>query len=542
MVEQLSNNDGHEVYDVVVVGSGAGAMTGAYLAAAAGQLTLVVEATGLLGGTTAYSGAACWLPGTQVQQRADAGDCTDDARTYLRALLGADTDGRQDAFLAHAPALVARLEADPAIEFEWRAFPDYFAAPGRLDRGRSFVPLDLPADEIGDLASLVRPPVERDRLGHGHPVGPLTAGRALIGRLLLALHRTGMAQVRVNTTMTDLMTEGDRVVGVVVSTDGGSRRIRARRGVLLAAGGFERNPVLRERHRVPGSAAATMAPAGTNTGVPMSAAIAVGAGTDLLSEAWFCPGLAQPDGGAAFTLGLRGGLLVDAAGARFANESLPYDQMGRQMAAAPGRIPAHLVFDSRDGAALPAIAIPTTTPAEHLAAGTWVKADTLAELAGTLGVHAAELVATVERFNHFAKTGVDEDFHRGEDPYDLFFAAGDGPNPCLTAVEVSPFYAARVVLSDLGTKGGLRTDENGQVLRADGSVLAGLYAAGNTSASMAGAVYPGPGVPIGTAMVFASLAVAHMTDSPSDQWDADPGAGATCLASGSTPTEGTVPS
>jgi 3-oxosteroid 1-dehydrogenase len=499
-----------ELCDVVVVGSGAGALTGAWVAASGGAQTVVVEATPLLGGTTSYSGAACWLPGTQVQRRAGVDDSTESARTYLRAVLGEASADRQDAFLAHAPELVARLEDDPWIEFEWRAFPDYFAAPGRRDLGRSIVPKDLPADAIGDVAALVRPPVTQDRAGQGHPEGPLTAGRALIGRLLLALRETGRSRVDVSTAMTGLLVEDGQVVGVTVQGAHGPRRIRARRGVLLAAGGFERDDQRRRAARVPGRAAWSMAPDGSTTGVPIQAGVDAGAATGLLDQAWFCPGLAEPDGGAAFLLGLRGGLVVDGGGRRFANESLPYDQMGRAIAAAPDRAPAHLVFDSRTGGALPAIAIPATAPAEHVAAGTWVVADTLEELAVAIDVPADALVATVARFNAQAAAGVDEDFHRGEDPYDRFFATGDGPNPCLVPVDRGPFTAARVVLSDLGTKGGLCTDTRGRVLREDGSVLPGLYAAGNTSASLAGAVYPGPGVPIGTAMVFASLAAQDM--------------------------------
>ncbi|MGY1812497.1 FAD-dependent oxidoreductase [Blastococcus sp. SYSU D00820] len=499
-------------YDVVVVGSGAGALTGAYVAAAGGRSTVVLEATDRLGGTSAYSGAACWLPGTQVQQRAGLEDSTEGARTYLRALLGEGTADRQDAFLEQAPRLVELLERDPVIEFRFQAFPDYFDAPGRLDQGRSFIPVDLPAEEIGELAALVRPPVDRDRVGADHAPAPLVQGRALIGRLLLAYTRTGNGAVRTGTRVTGLVVDADRVVGVTAETAEGTVRIRARGGVLLAAGGFERNAARRAEHGVPGAAEWSMAPAGTNTGEAIAAAEAIGAATDLLGEGWFCPGLAQPDGGAAFTLGLRGGVLVDATGNRFANECLPYDRMGREMAKAPERVPAWLVFDSREGGRLPAISIPTLPREEHLAAGTWVTADTVAELAGLIGVPAGALTATVERFNGFAAEGVDADFGRGEDPYDRFFAAGQGPNPCLVPLEQGPFTAARVVLSDLGTKGGLVTDARARVLRADGTPIRGLYAAGNSSASLAGPVYPGPGVPIGTAMAFSSIAVQDMAE------------------------------
>jgi 3-oxosteroid 1-dehydrogenase len=236
-------------YDVVVVGSGAGALTGAYVAAAAGRSVVVLEATDRLGGTSAYSGAACWLPGTRVQERAGIGDSPEAARTYLRALLGKGTAAHQDAFVEHAPELVAFLERDPAIAFEWRPFPDYFAAPGRMDAGRAISPLDLPATELGELAALVRPPVDRDRVGRDHSrSAPLSQGRALIGRLLLAYVRAG-GSVRTGVRVTGLLTGDDgRVVGVEARTADGPLEVRARHGVLLAAGGFERNASMRAEH------------------------------------------------------------------------------------------------------------------------------------------------------------------------------------------------------------------------------------------------------------------------------------------------------
>jgi 3-oxosteroid 1-dehydrogenase len=248
-----------------------------------------------------------------------------------------------------------------------------------------------------------------------------------------------------------------------------------------------------------------MAPPGTNTGEPIAAATSIGAATDLLDQGWFCPGLEHPDGSGSFTLGFRGGVIVDRHGRRFANECLPYDRFGRQMAADPGRVPSWFVFDSREGGRLPAIAMPEGSPEEHLAGGTWVRAESLAELADELDL--PDLVTTVARFNGFAASGVDEDFGRGADEYDTFFAAGEGPNKALVPVDQPPYYAARFVLSDLGTKGGLVTDAAGRVLRDDGTVIAGLYATGNSSASVVGAVYPGPGAPLGTAMVFGSLAI-----------------------------------
>ncbi|MET8217328.1 FAD-dependent oxidoreductase [Streptomyces hirsutus] len=504
-------SEGDATHDVIVVGSGAGAMTGALVAAADGLDTVVLERTALLGGTSAYSGAACWLPGTQVQERADLGDSTEAARAYLRALVGDAGADRREAFLRHAPELVARLERDPAVEFEWSAFPDYFAAPGRMDAGRSFMPRDLPPELLGDLLPLVRPAVDRDRAGRGHPDGPLIAGRALIGRLLLAATRTRNATVRTEHRVTGLVTENGRVTGVEAETPHGTVTVRARRGVLLAAGGFEGDDALRAEHGVPGGAAWTMAPRGATTGDLLRAAVRIGAATDLMDEAWWCPGTERPDGTAAFTLGLRGGIFVDGSGRRFANESLPYDRMGRVLATV--QEPVHLVFDSREGGALPAIALPPADPAENLAAGTWTRADSLPELAHRIGVPADALADTVARFNGHAATGTDTDHHRGEDPYDRFFADprdAPGPNPCLVPLDRPPYYAARLVLADLGTKGGLRTDAHARALDTDDRPVPGLYAAGNTSASFTGGVYPGPGVPIGSAMVFASLAVRDM--------------------------------
>ncbi|MER6633225.1 FAD-binding protein [Streptomyces sp. NPDC000987] len=497
-----------EEYDVVVVGSGGGALTGAYLAARAGAETVVVERAGTLGGTSAYSGAAMWLPGSPVQRRDGVADSTESARTYLRALLGDAGADKRESFLAEAPALVERLEEDSALAFRFRTFPDYYERPGRVPGGRSFIPLDLDPGEMGDLLGLVRPPLDRDRAGQGNDESaPLTAGRALIGRLLLAYHRTGRGAVSTDTRMAELVATSERVTGIVAVQDGRRIRIGARKGVLLAAGGFERNEGLRRAHGVPGSAGCSMAPAGTNTGEAIEAAVAIGAATELMNEGWWCPGVPMPDGQPSFVCGFTGGLVVDAHGARYANESLPYDRFGREMQADPDRTPSYVVFDSRTGGRLPAVTQPPWgDPAAHLDSGTLVKAGSLTELAALTGVDAGRLTATVERFNRFADNGKDEDFGREADEFGHWFG-----EPVLRPVREAPYYAVRLVLSDLGTKGGLVTDASARVLRADGTPIAGLYAAGNTSASFTGPFYPGPGIPIGTAMAFAALAAKDMT-------------------------------
>ena len=374
--------------------------------------------------------------------------------------------------------------------------------------GRSIQPASIKRGDLTpEVAALVRPPVERDRVGEGGR-NTLSGGQALIARLLEGFVGAG-GTVLTELPMTGLVVDNQlRVTGVAAMTPEGPIEIQARRGVLIAAGGFEGNAEERAAHGVPGDVAWTMAPRGTNTGEPIAAGVAIGAAADYSGVGWFCPGLEQPDGGGSFTLGFRSGLMVDANGARYANEALPYDRFGRIMAEAPERIPSWFVFDSREGGRLPAIAMPEGDPAEHLAAGTWVQADSIAELAGRIGVPADALGASVERFNGFCEAGVDEDFGRGQDEYDSFFTGGAAPTPC----DQAPFYAARFVLSDLGTKGGLVTDTAGRVLREDGSAIPGLYASSNSAASVFGQRYPGPGAPLGSAMVFASLAVRDLID------------------------------
>ena len=270
---------------------------------------------------------------------------------------------------------------------------------------------------------------------------------------------------------------------------------RSGAGVLLAAGGFEGNETMRRDHDVPGDTAWTMAPRrhqhrGADPGRGRARRRHRLPPASSWPSSW--PRAARRRR-LCSPCGFRSGLMVDQGGRRYANECLPYDRFGREMAKAPERIPSWYVFDSREDGRLPAIAMPEGDPAAHLAAGTWVSAATIGELAAAAGLPQDALAETVERFNGYAAAGVDEEFHRGEDEYDTFFTGGQGPNGALSPCDTPPYFAARFVLSDLGTKGGLVTDAAGRVLRADGTPIAGLYAAGNTAASVFGSVYPGPG-------------------------------------------------
>lgn len=505
-----------ESYDVVVVGSGGGALVGAHVAALHGLRTALLESTDRFGGTSAYSGAGLWLPGNDALARSGIDDPIDAARAYLRAVIGDATAELQDAFLAAAGPMVALLEAHPAIEFEHRPFPDYFAdAPHMRPTGRDIFPLPLARADLGALGAKLRPALPQERHGTAAPE-ELIGGQALIARLLIAAQDAG-AELRLEHRVDELVVdEVGRVCGVGVDTRDGRRTIGARAGVLLAAGGFERNAEMRDRYGVPATAAWTMgAPGGL--GGAIQAGIAVGADIALMDQAWWSPGVMHPDGSATFTLGLRGGIFVNAAGRRFANESRPYDQFGREVLELDDDDHPHLpfwyVFDDRFGDAIPANStLPMGPRADYVDAGIWVTADTLEGLAERIGVPADALRSSVERFNGFSAAGVDADFHRGETPYDLFFATGDGPNPALVPIDRAPFHAVRFAVSDLGTKGGLVTDPTARVRHTDGSIIDGLYAAGNTMASMSGTTYPAPGTPIGTCMVFSYLAALDMIE------------------------------
>jgi 3-oxosteroid 1-dehydrogenase len=502
-----------ETFDFVVVGSGAGAMVGALCAATRGMRTLLIEKTDRFGGTTAYSGGGIWIPGNAAVLRAGIDDSVELGREYLEATVGDRVPAAmREAFLQNGPAVIDELERSPHLEFVWRPFPDYFErAPGGFEQGRSVYALPLSFDEAGERAAQLRPPLLPDRGGSPQPEGTLIGGRALLGRLLLALDDAG-AVLRLNCALHRLIVEDGAVVGLEVrdSVTGDVSAIRASRGVLLAAGGFERNEEMRRAYQPVGAAWSMGAPGGT--GDAIRCGMDVGAAVDLMDQSWWSPGLLLPDGDVAFRLyerGRPGAIIVNGNGERFANETLPYDQFGHAMldgeATGVSHIPSHFVCDRRflDTYVFCSIQAGAPIPAEWFESGALVQADTLAELGERLALPSGALEKTVQRFNELARTGIDEDFHRGETAFDRFFGDPEhGPNPCLGELRDGPFFAATVVLSDLGTKGGLLCDERAQVLDLRGEPVPGLFAAGNTMASVMGESYPGPGCPIGSSMTF----------------------------------------
>jgi 3-oxosteroid 1-dehydrogenase len=352
-------------------------------------------------------------------------------------------------------------------------------------------------------------------------------GRALIGPLRIGLQRAGVP-VQLNTALTDLYVDASVVRGVYVRDTAGEesaepRLIRARRGVILASGGFEHNEQMRVKYqRAPITTEWTVG-AKANTGDGIIAGEKLGAALDLMEDAWWGPTVPLV-GAPWFALSERnspGSIIVNMSGKRFMNESMPYVEAchhmyGGEYGQGPGlgeNIPAWLVFDQRyrDRYIFAGLQAGQRIPRKWLESGVIVQADTLEELAGKAGLPAHDLVSTVDRFNVFARAGVDEDYHRGESAYDKYYGdPTNKPNPNLGEISHPPYYAAKMVPGDLGTKGGIRTDLHGRALRDDGSIIEGLYAAGNVSAPVMGHTYPGPGGTIGPAMTFGYLAALHI--------------------------------
>lgn len=506
----------NEECDVLVVGSGGGGVTGAYTAAREGLAVVLVEATDKFGGTTAYSGGGgVWFPCNPVLTRAGTDDTIDDALEYYHSVVGDRTPRElQDAYVRGGAPLIEYLEQDENLKFEMLPWPDYFgkAPKARLDGQRHTMPTPLPVAEASELREIVRGPLDVDRLGTPAPDDYFIGGRALIARFLKAIAKYPNATLHLNTTLVELVVEDGKVVGGIVERDGERVAIRARKGVVLAAGGFEGNDELRQKFGVPGEARDTMGP-WANLGKAHEAGIAAGADTDLMGEAWWSPGMTHPDGRSAFALWFTGGIFVNQDGKRFVNESAPYDRLGRdvirQLEDGTVTLPYWMVYDNKEGEVPPVKAtnVSMVEAEKYQAAGLWHTADTLEELAEKIGIPAENLAATVARFNEFVAKGVDKDFGRGDEAYDRAFSGGEPP---LVTIDQGPFHAAAFGISDLGTKGGLRTDTAARVLDKSGDPIPGLYAAGNTMAAPSGTVYPGGGNPIGTSMLFSHLAVLDM--------------------------------
>ncbi|HZC70796.1 MAG TPA: 3-oxosteroid 1-dehydrogenase [Jatrophihabitans sp.] len=550
-----------EVYDVVVVGSGAAGMSAALAANHAGLRTVIVEKAAQYGGSTARSGGGVWTPNNDVLRRAGVDDTTDAARAYLHHIVGEAVPAQRiDTYLDRGPEALAFLLANSPLRMQWVPdYSDYYPeAPGGRLGGRSVEPKPFDLKRLGAERARLEPEYGRSplnvavtqadfrwatlmmrtprgvlrvlRIGLRWTWAMLTRkdlvvrGQAFSGALRRGLLDAGVPLL-LDTALEELYVADDTVAGVVVSAAGQQRLLRARHGVVLACGGFEHNAGLREQYqRAPIGSDWTVG-AKANTGDGILAGERVGAALELMADAWWGPSIPLT-GGPWFCLAERtlpGGIMVNARGERYMNEALPYVEAVHKMYGGrygqgdgPGEnIPSWMIIDQRyrNRYVFAGVAPRRPFPGRWYQSGVVVRATTLGELADKIGVPAEALTATVERFNGFARSGTDADFGRGESGYDRYY--GDPtvkPNPCLSPIDHPPYYAVTMVPGDLGTKGGLRTDVHGRVLRPDGSVIDGLYAAGNVSSPVMGHTYAGPGATIGPAITFGYLAALHIAE------------------------------
>ncbi|MDM4719429.1 3-oxosteroid 1-dehydrogenase [Micromonospora sp. WMMA1363] len=540
-------------YDVVVVGAGAAGMVGALVAAKHGLRTVVVEKAAVYGGSTARSGAGIWVPNNEVILAAGVPDTPDKAAAYLSAVVGDEVPAsRLQAYLAAGPATISFVLQHTPLRFAWmEGYSDYYPElPGGLPDGRSIEPQPLDANLLGaEYAALngpymATPPgtVVMDvdykwlALIARHPRGlttateivgrylaawvrgqkPITMGQALAGGLRAGLLAADVP-VWLNTPLTELHVDGGRVAGVRVVRDGDEMLLMARRGVIVGSGGFEHNEAMRKQYQQEPIGVDWTVGAASNTGDGIQACAQVGAALDLMDSAWWGPMIPLPTG-PYFCLSERtlpGNIFVDPAGDRFVNEAAPYGDVVRVMYAQDA-FPTWMITDQRYRNRYLFRDIPPLLPYpdEWYRSGVLFRDWTIEGLAGKIGVPPAALRATVNRFNNLAEAGRDTDFHRGDSSYDHYYAdPTNRPNPCLAALGLPPFYAMRIVPGDLGTNGGVRTDARGRALRADGSLVPGLYVAGNASAAVMGHGYAGAGSTIGPAMTFGYLAALDIAGS-----------------------------
>lgn len=552
--------------DVVVVGSGNGALTAAITAHDLAKAdVVVVEKAEHFGGTSALSGGGVWVPNNRYAKAAGAQDSYEEALTYLQHTIPEEI-ARPDMierYLQAAPEMIDFLHDNTRVRYQsLKKYPDYFTdLPGSREGHRSMEPETINITELKDdldrfltggvmyifykyAITQVEGQVLIGKLkGWGKIMARMMfnyytdfswlikrkgfsrrtgGGGAGVIRLFLSAKDRGIP-VYTQTPFESLITEDGKVVGVVVSQNGVKKEIRARKGVILAAGGFEQNQDMREQYLPKPTNKKWSAGCKTNTGDAIQAAQALGAQTGLMHEAWWCTTKVLPDRPYPFlgiiNKSLPGSIVVNKAGKRFSNESQNYISFLKETFATHTDenpcMPMYMVFDSHFRktrnvwpAALPDFMIPKSYYEDGLIA----KADTLEELGAKLGIDPQGLSSTVERFNGFVDKGKDEDFQRGDAAYDRYYGDPEyQPNPCLGKIQKGPFWAIRLDGGDFGTQGGMVTNVNGQVMHESGEPIEGLYAAGNCTMAVL-PTYPGPGSTLGPAMTFGYLAGKHIAE------------------------------
>ncbi|MEM8606314.1 MAG: FAD-binding protein [Myxococcota bacterium] len=553
-----------QTIDLLVMGSGAAGMAGAIRAHDLGLQVVVAEKSEVFGGNTAMSGGVCWVANNPGMAGEGIADSDDEGFTYLKHITrGEVPDERLWLYVRESKRVLAYLQKKTHVRYVPLAkYTDYYPeAPGGRPGGRSMDPVPFDGSLLRDqLMQLRRPHPQSQILGkfgitarEAHAaigVGfrtmlfmawqmflyllryrkrkrwgrdtKLCAGNSLVGRLLLSANERDIP-LWLHTSVEELVFDGDRVVGAVVNKNGETLRIRARHGVLIAAGGFSRNQAMREKYQQHPIETEWTAGAPSNTGDGIRLGEDAGGTLALMDEAWWTPVSLVPKSPFSWVLvvekSLPHGLFVNQDGRRFTNEAAPYidvvhgmyDDVARSKSDDPRW---YHVFDatyrrsSIAGPVGPGKVMPDSQLPRRYRNGNYLyKADSLAALAEEIQVPADELQATIARFNEFSVKGEDPDYNRGWSSQDRYY--GDPqvkPNCALGPVETGPFYAVRIYPGDLGTKGGLQTDHHSRVLNERGRPIAGLFAAGNSTASVMGRTYPGAGGTIGPAMTFGFLA------------------------------------
>lgn len=539
--------------DVLIVGSGIGGLTAAISAKLAGLKPILVEKMREIGGSSAMSGGVLWLPNNPLMRRDGIADSREQALTYLANFVDendpASTPERRQAYVDAVTPLVSLYEGQGVPLRRCDGYSDYYdRLPGGVAAGRSletdvydarrlgawkawFKPQGFPiparASESAALTQMgvsMTGKLKAAEVGLRAARGKLlrrsiySAGAALQGRLLEIALRLG-CEIHTGAPLVELDKEGGRVSGARIGAGGGIERIRARRGVLIAAGGFARNAQMRERYqRAPTSPDWSHANAG-DTGEAIAQMEQAGAALAWMDESWWVMGFVNDSatGSNQIVPELHKPhiILVDEAGERFVNEAAAYMEVGRACYArnrVTRAIPAWAIMDSRHRSRYSfGFAMPGRTPTTWLRDGFMLKDESLYDLARRCGIDPAGLEATIARWNTMAAHGKDSDFAKGESAYNRYY--GDPthtPNPCMGQITEPPFFAAPLVPGDVGTCGGPVTDQHARVMRPDGSPVEGLYAAGNCAAPLAGPHYIGAGQSIASSAIFGMIAVEHM--------------------------------